>query len=161
MAMKNEAYIDTSALIALCDRSDTYHALFLRLFSDPPPLVTTALVIGEGHAWFARRFDVSRGLRFLAMIEAMTPLRTVSVGRRDQDAGVQLLQRYSDQRLTLADAVGLHVMEKRKIGSCWSTDRHLGLTGVPLVIHKGRAVHDRRVKRQQALGGRTRRQVNR
>jgi predicted nucleic acid-binding protein len=153
MASKSEAYVDTSALIALCDRSDTYHALFRRLFSEPPGLVTTALVIGESHAWFARRFDVARGLRFLAMIEAMKPLRTVPVGRREQDAGVELLQRFSDQRLTLADAIGLHVMEKRKIGSCWSTDRHLGLTGVPLVIHKGRAVHDRRVERIRSAPG--------
>ena len=153
MARKNEAYVDTSALIALCDRSDTYHALFRRLFSDPPALVTTPLVIGEGHAWFARRFDSARGLRFLAMTEALTPLRTVSVGRREQDAAVRLLRRYSDQRMTLVDAVGLHVMENRKIRSCWSTDRHLGLTGVPLVIHKGRAVHDRRVKQRQASGG--------
>ena len=121
MARKSEAYVDTSALIALCDRSDTYHVLFRRLFSDPPPLVTTALVIGEGHAWFARRFDGTRGLRFLAMIEAMKPLRTVSVGRREQAAGVEYLQRFSDQRMTLADAVGLHVMKVRKIGSCWST----------------------------------------
>ena len=152
MAGKSEAYVDTSALIALCDRSDTYHALFRRLFSDPPALVTTALVIGEGHAWFARRFDVTRGLRFLAMIETMKPLRTVSVGSREQKAGVRLLQRFSDQRMTLADAVGLHTMETRKIRSCWSTDRHLGLTGVPLVIHKGRAVHDRRVKQPPAAG---------
>ena len=152
MAGKNEAYVDTSALIALCDRSDTYHALFRRLFSDPPALVTTALVIGEGHAWFARRFDATRGLRFLAMIEAMKPLRTVSVGRREQNAAVELLQKFSDQRLTLADAIGLHVMEARKIRSCWTTDRHLGLSGVPLVIHKGRAVHDRRVERPRAAG---------
>jgi predicted nucleic acid-binding protein len=147
MARKSEAYVDTSALIALCDRSDAHHALFRRLFSDPPPLVTTPLVVGEGHAWFARRFDADRGLRFLALIEAMKPLRTVSVGRREQEAAVALLRKFSDQRMTLADAVGLHVMKSRKIRSCWSTDRHLGLGGVPLVIHKGRAVHDRRVRR--------------
>jgi predicted nucleic acid-binding protein len=152
MASKSEAYVDTSALIALCDRSDTHHALFRRLFSDPPALITTALVIGEAHAWFARRFDATRGLRFLAMIEAMKPLRTVSGGRREQEAGIGLLRRFPDQRLTLADAVGLHVMEARKIRSCWSTDRHLGLTGVPLVIHKGRAVHDRRAARPRAAG---------
>jgi len=152
MARKNEAYVDTSALIALCDRSDTYHALFRRLFSEPPTLVTTPLVIGEGHAWFTRRFDFTRGLRFLAMIEAMKPLRTVSVGRREQEAAVELLRRFSDQRMTLADAVGLHVMEARKIRSCWSTDRHLAITGVPLVIHKGQAVHDRRVAGLQAAG---------
>jgi predicted nucleic acid-binding protein len=145
MARKNEAYVDTSALIALCDRSDTYHALFRRLFAEPPALVTTALVIGEGHGWFLRRFDVTRGLQFLAMIDAMKPLRTVSLGAREQSAASALLRRFSDQRMTLADAVGLHVMQARNIRSCWSTDRHLGLTGVPLVIHKGRAVHDRKM----------------
>jgi len=146
MAKQSEAYVDTSALIALCDGSDTHHIQFRRLFSDPPALVTTALVIGEGHAWFLRRFDAARGLRFLAMIEAMRPLRTLSVGQREQNAGVEILRKFPDQRLTLADAVGLHVMQTRKIASCWSTDHHLGLTGVPLVIHQGRAVHDRRLK---------------
>jgi hypothetical protein len=34
----------------------------------------------------------------------------------------------------LTDAVGLHVMTTRRIRICWSTDFHLGLTGVPLVI---------------------------
>ncbi len=150
MAKKNEAYVDTSALIALCDRSDTHHPLFRRLFSDPPPLVTTALVIGEGHAWFLRRFDGNRALRFLAMIEAMKPLRTVAVGPREQNAGIELLRKYPDQRMTLADAVGLHVMEARKVRSCWSSDHHLGLTGVPLIIHLGRAVHDRRLQPESA-----------
>ncbi len=146
MARKNEAYVDTSALIALCDRSDTQHARFRRLFADPPALVTTALVIGEGHGWFLRRFDLTRGLRFLAMIETMKPLRTVSLGAREQSGATEILRSFPDQRLTFADAVGLHVMEARGIRSCWSTDRHLGLTGVPLVIPKGRAVHERKTR---------------
>lgn len=133
MATRTEAYVDTSAFIALADRSDSFHPLFRRLFADPPRLVTTTLVIAEGHGWFLRRYDVDRALRFLAMIEAMTPLHVVSVGRREQDAGIDILRRFSDQRLTLADAVGLHVMGARTIGHCWSTDFHLGLTGVPLV----------------------------
>ncbi len=136
MARRAEAYVDTSALIALADRSDSYHPLFRRLFSEPPRLVTTALVVAEGHGWFLKRFDTSRGLQFLAMIEALTPLRIVSVGARQQQGGVELLRRLSDQRLTLTDAVGLHLMEEREVESCWSTDFHLGLTGVPLVIHQ-------------------------
>ncbi|MCW5777275.1 MAG: hypothetical protein KIS87_12630 [Phycisphaeraceae bacterium] len=45
-------------------------------------------------------------------------------------------RRFPDQRLTLADAVGLHLMAARSIPLCWSTDFHLGLTGVPSVIHE-------------------------
>ena len=136
MVKRTEAYVDTSALIALADRSDTYHPLFRRLFSEPPKLVTTALVIAEGHGWFLKRYDATRGLQFLAMIEAMTPLKVLSVGGGQQRAGTEILRRFSDQRLTLTDAVGLHLMKERKVACCWSTDFHLGLTGVPLAIHQ-------------------------
>jgi predicted nucleic acid-binding protein len=132
MARKTEAYVDTSALIAFVDRSDTHHPLFRRLFSDPPVLITTMLVVAEGHAWFLRRYDRTRAMQFLALIEDMKPLTVTAVGAAEQTGAKNVLRRYSDQ--DLADAAGLHLMATRKIKSCWSTDFHLGLTGVPLVI---------------------------
>jgi hypothetical protein len=45
------------------------------------------------------------------------------------------LRRFTDQDLTLVDAVGLHFMRSESATSCWSTDRHLGLVGTPLAIH--------------------------
>ena len=36
----------------------------------------------------------------------------------------------ADQKLTLADAHGLAIMQTRRSAVCWSTDRHLGLGGV-------------------------------
>jgi len=136
MAKKTEAYVDTSALIAFADRSDTYHPLFRRLFADPPTLVTTTLVIAEGHGWFLKRYDRSKALEYLGMIESMHPLKITSVGRREQGGATDLLRRFSDQDLTLTDAVGLNLMRMRRIQSCWSTDFHLSLTGIPLVIHE-------------------------
>jgi predicted nucleic acid-binding protein len=136
MARRTEAYVDTSALISLVDRSDTYHTLFRRLFAEPPGLVTTPLVIAEGHGWFLKRYDSARGLQFLAMIEAMTPLKTLPIGPREQRGGTGMVRRFVDQRLTLTDGVGLFVMKDLGLTRCWSTDFHLGLTGVPLVIHQ-------------------------
>ncbi len=133
MATRTDAYVDTSAFIAFADRSDTHHPLFRRLFGEPPRLLTTALVVAEGHGWFLRRYDRTRALQFLAMIEAMTPLRVLPVGPREQAAGGDLLRRFSDQDLTLADAVGLHIIASRGVGTVWSTDFHLGLSGTPLV----------------------------
>jgi predicted nucleic acid-binding protein len=135
MARRIEAYVDTSALIACVDRSDTHHALFRRLFSEPPGIVTTTLVIAEGHAWFLRRYDRTRALQFLSMIEDMKPLRIAAVGAAEQAGATKLLRRFSDQDLTLVDAVGLHLMQQHKIRSCWSTNFHLGLTGASLVIN--------------------------
>jgi len=97
--------------------------------------VTTTLVVAEVHAWFLRRYDRTRALRFLAMIEDMTPLRIVEVGAAELAGATRLLRRFSDQDLTLTDAVGLHErQEERGVRTCWSTDRHLGLTGMSLVI---------------------------
>ena len=136
-AKRIECYADTSAFIAFLDRSDSYHPLFRRLFSAPPTLITSALVVAEGHGWFLRRYDRTRALAFMAMIEDMEPLRTLGVSGDEIEAGTRLLRRFSDQDLTLTDAVGLHVMKSRRTRMCWSTDFHLGLTGVPLVVNEG------------------------
>lgn len=136
MATRIDAYVDTSALIALADRSDSYHDLFRRLFSDPPRLCTTTLVVAEGHAWFLRRYDRQRALQFLSLLELMTPLRVLGTSRNDQAGATEVMRSFSDQDLTLCDAVGLHVMQTKMVPMCWSTDCHLGLTGVPLAIHQ-------------------------
>ena len=135
MARSVEAHVDTSALIAFADRSDTWHPLFVRLFSEPPQLVTSRLVVAEGHGWFLKRCDNTQALRFLALLEELTPLEVLPVGPPELDAAKTVLRRFGDQNLTLADALGLLMMQKRGAKMCWSTDFHLGLTGVPLAIH--------------------------
>src|SRR6266567_2356474 len=84
-------YIDTSALIAFLDKSDSHHALFRRLFADPPPLDSTALVLAEGHGWFLKRFDRTRALQFVSFIEELRPLKIVPVGPDEHGGGVRLL----------------------------------------------------------------------
>jgi predicted nucleic acid-binding protein len=133
MARKTEAYVDTSAFIAFLDKSDSYHRLFRRLFSDPPKLVTSALVIAEGHGWFLRRYDHNRAVQFLAFVDELPALTIQAVDREALTGAGRLVRKYHDQTLTLADAHGLVIMGACKLTACWSTDRHLGLTGVPLV----------------------------
>lgn len=133
---RREAYLDTSAFIAFLDRSDSYHLTFKRLFASPPALVTSALVIAEGHGWFLRRYDRRRAMEFLAFIESL-PALTVQTFDADELAKSRgILARFRDQNLTLADAHGLSIMQDRRSQSCWSTDRHMGLTGVDLAINK-------------------------
>lgn len=80
MVTKTKSYVDTSAFIAFLDRSDTYHPLFRRLFADPPPLITTPLVIAEGHGWFLKRYDRTRALQFMATVEVLSPLQIIDSG---------------------------------------------------------------------------------
>lgn len=134
MATKTKVYVDTSAFIAFLDASDTYHHLFLHLFNDPPPLMTTSLVIAEGHGWFLRRYDGQRAIKFLNFVECLPNLKIEAIGQKEIELSKVIIQKFSDQKLTLADAAGLSLMKKEKITQCWSTDYHLGLCGARLVI---------------------------
>jgi predicted nucleic acid-binding protein len=133
MARKTECYADTAAFIAFLDKSDSYHALFRRLFADPPPLATSALVLAEGHGWFLRRYDQRRAIEFLNFVDALPLLTIEGFDAAAVKRSSKWLKKFSDQTLTLADAHGLAVMSDRRITSCWSTDRHMTLTGATLV----------------------------
>ena len=76
-------------------------------------------------------------MQFLAFVEALTPLKVLDMTGEDRDGATAMLRRFADQDLTLADALGLHLMAVHNSPVCWSTDFHLGLTGVPLAIHGG------------------------
>ena len=79
-AKEIEAYVDTSAFIAFMDSSDSYHPLFYRLFAAPPQLITSSLVIAEGHGWFLKRYNNTRALQFMSFIESLGDLRIAEVG---------------------------------------------------------------------------------
>ena len=68
-------------------------------------------------------------------IDDMPFLDVRTVGAPDLQGAAAMLRRFADQDLTLADAVGLHLLRDGAIASGWSTDRRLGLTGTPLAIH--------------------------
>jgi predicted nucleic acid-binding protein len=129
-----EAYLDTSAFIAFLDRSDSYHAIFKSAFAAPPPLVTSALVVAEAHGWFLRRYDARRATEFLSFLDLLPALTVVAFDWAELAKQRLILSRFSDQNLTLADAHGLVIMRERRTATCWSTDRHLSLTGAELII---------------------------
>src|SRR5580658_1035614 len=129
-----EAYLDTSAFIAFLDKSDSHHLAFKRLFASPPALVTSALVIAEGHGWFLRRYDRHRATQFLAFLETLPALTVQAFDATELSKVRRTLAKFGDQNLTLADAHGLTIMQDRQSTTCWSTDRHLGLKGVDLAV---------------------------
>lgn len=134
MAKKTDCYVDTSALIAFLDRSDSHHPLFRRLFAEPPNLVSSALVIAEGHGWFLRRYDQQRAIQFLAFVHALADMVIVPFDIEAIAESGAVARKFSDQKLTLADAHGIGIMRSRRINMCWSTDRHLGLGGASLAL---------------------------
>src|SRR5258708_5517131 len=103
MARRSSCYVDTSAFIAFLDRSDSHHALFRRLFSAPPPLETSALVIAEGHGWFLRRYDRRKAVHFLAFLEELPALEIRPFNAGELSSTGAIVRKFGDQDLTLAD----------------------------------------------------------
>jgi predicted nucleic acid-binding protein len=134
MARGNDCYVDTSAFIAFVDESDKHHRLFRGLFAQAPPLVTSSLTIAEGHTWFLRKYNAERAGRFLAFVRELPGLEIESFGEGEISEVAAIATKFNDQNLTLADSHGLAIMKEHGVKLCWSTDRHLGLTGVPLAI---------------------------
>ena len=78
--------------IAFLDRSDSFHPLFRRLFSEPPPLVASALVITEGHGWFLRRYDQRRAVQFLVFLDALPALKIAAFDAAELDKAARVVK---------------------------------------------------------------------
>jgi predicted nucleic acid-binding protein len=133
MESSGERYLDTSALIAALDRADSYFSTYERLFKQRPPLAASSLVIVEAYGWFLRRHGQYKALQVLQFAAELRPFTIVPFGVEELGRIAVLLYKFADQKLSMADAHGLLIMRERRVKACWSTDRHLGLTGVRLV----------------------------
>ena len=70
------------------------------------------------------------------MIDSFESILTVQASDADAlSQATRVIRRFSDQKLSLADAHGLPLMERHGLQLCWSTDWHMGLIGATLAIH--------------------------
>jgi predicted nucleic acid-binding protein len=75
----------------------------------------------------------STAIQFLKFLDVLPTLTVRAFDADELNKAALIVKKFADQKLTLADAHGLVVMRERRSSVCWSTDRHLGLTGVRLV----------------------------
>jgi predicted nucleic acid-binding protein len=88
--------------------------------------------MAEGPGWFLRRYDQQRAVTFLSFVREL-PIRIIGFDESALEKPKTLVKKFAGQKLTLADAHGLAIMKAERIAMCWSTDRHLGLSGATLV----------------------------
>ena len=118
--MVASALVDTSALLAILDRDDPWHARCASAFEAlRPPLMSSAAVLAElFHLLGSNRRDVSVAWRFLRS-------GAVTIGRIDDDdvaALARLMDRYHDRPMDFADATLVHVAERESITTVLTVD---------------------------------------
>jgi len=72
------------------------------LFSEPPPPITSSLVIAEGHRWFFRRYDQRSAVQFLGFVDALPSLTIQGYDVSELAKAGRTVRNFADQELTLA-----------------------------------------------------------
>ena len=128
------AFLDTSGWFAALSPREAKHAAaraaYVRWIESGTQLVTTNLVVAEMQILLSRFRGAGEGLRFLDSLYQDASHHVVFVTRDLERAAVdRWLRRYSDQRLSLADAVSFEVMTARSIRQALALDEHFALAG--------------------------------
>lgn len=132
--MKPAVFLDSGIFIALMSERDQWHAQAVALFGAPRPRwLTSLLVVSETYSWFLHKYgeDAARGFRLL--LDQLEGLTILDAGRQHHAACVAMLKQFRGSRLTYVDASSLVLVKQHRVRQIWSTDHHLGLTGVEIL----------------------------
>ena len=117
-------FVDTSALIALLDGSETKHTACARewrqLLADDEPLVTSSYVLVETYALAQRRLGID-AVRTLTT--DYVPLLAVDwIDETVHGAGLASLLTANRRELSLVDCVSFEIMRRRDIAKAFALD---------------------------------------
>lgn len=132
--MAGRAAVDTSALLALANPRDQYHAraraTARRFLAAGGRWVGTPLVLAELHTHLLHRRGPQAGRAVIAALLADPAYVWLDVSADlVRDAAAQWLERYPDQRFSLTDAVTFSVMRRERIGVAFAYDQDFQTAG--------------------------------
>lgn len=135
--MEREVFVDAGAWIAITDSRDKYHKaasdLYKRLLNEQRILVTTNLVVAEAYIIIRRTGGHEPAIRFLRSIRESVRLRKIYSDASLEAEAQGILERFSDQDFSLADAVSFVAMEDRGIEQAFAFDQRFVTAGFGLL----------------------------
>jgi predicted nucleic acid-binding protein len=132
--MSGAVFLDSGIFIALMSRKDRWHDQAVELFSGKTPRWhTSVLVLSETYGWFLHRIGEEQARAFRGLIDNLRGLRILDATVTHHSDVLRILDRYRGTKLTYVDASSLVHLEQKKIRQVWSTDHHLGLSGVEVL----------------------------
>ncbi len=133
-----QAFLDTSGWLAALNSKEAHHRLAMTTSrgwtEEGRQLVTTNLVLSEMQILLMRFRGVSAGVQFLDSVHQDPGHDVIYVDRDLERAAVaRWLHRFSDQQISLADAVSFEVMRQPRIRSVLALDEHFTTAGFDAV----------------------------
>ena len=122
-------FVDTSAILALLDRSDARHEIARETFVDlaAAELVTSGYVVAESLAVTRRRFGVDGAI---ALIDGLLPtIDVLPVTPAEHETILAAYRASLPAGISFVDRVSLHVMERDSIAKAFAFDQDLASGG--------------------------------
>ena len=136
--MAGSVLIDTSALLALANPRDQYHAKALQItrrhLTAGGRFLGTVMVLGEFHAHLLYLAGPARSRGVVTSLLEDAAYSWVDVSADLVTAAVSnWLERFRDQRFSLIDAVSFELMQRDKVETAFAFDRHFRTAGFRLL----------------------------
>jgi uncharacterized protein len=135
--MNRRVFVDTSAWVAVANRSEHLHpeavALYKHLLEADFQLVTSSLVLAETHILLRRKIGHPEAMMFLRIVNQSRQIQTIFPGLEVEKTAKDWLGKYHDQDFSLTDAVSFTLMQAEGLDVAFSYDRHFTVAGFSLL----------------------------
>src|SRR5262245_44691698 len=121
-------FLDTSALVALLNRDDSWHEaaiqINLQLNQQQSTLVTTDWVLAEFLSWCARPPLRTVAERFVIQLQNSARVNIEAATRDNWSVGFELYQARSDKSWSLVDCISITACGRHAIQKVFTADHH-------------------------------------
>jgi len=128
--------IDTGPLISLYDKKDSRRKKVKKAIQDMQkagyPFFITMLTIAETQRRILFDINYVTALDFLDVITDGS-INLIRYDKNDFTSAIDIIKRYTDQKITLTDAVNMAIMKRLGIIKVLSYDRHFSILNFTLV----------------------------
>ena len=131
-----KCFVDSSAWIALADRTDQYHlqaSAFLRQLSASDLLHTSNYVLAETITRLRRTAGHHVAVRWAEDCRKSHLLHIHYGDQEVDDAALQIFKKYADQELSFVDCASMALMERLNIERIFAFDEDFRKSGFVLV----------------------------
>ncbi|MBT9171257.1 MAG: 23S rRNA-specific endonuclease VapC20 [Actinobacteria bacterium] len=130
-------FVDTSALVALKNKSDTNHLeasrCFQELLATGTRLITTNFVFDETYTLLQRRMNHEVAVEFGKTLRASEIIRYLRITKELEDKAWEIAVKYKDKSFSFTDCTSFAVMESLGIREAFAFDECFGQFGLQVV----------------------------
>ena len=131
--MVDKRFVDTSAFIAVTDKSDQYHSIavahFEELLEVRKPLLTTNFILDETYTRLKRKLGSHAAITFGDTVRKSDQLEIITIHEEIEKTAWAIFKKYKDQDFSYTDCTSFAVMELKKLKEAFAFDVHFNIFG--------------------------------